>query len=192
MKQQEQQEIEYLRKQKMIYDHYQKLEGMLQITQQNEYQEVNEAYSIQLQELEAKAEKDSRQKINSLAEYFSSTLKYLKEKHQSEQMNLQKEYQEMMNNALNLYTTQKMKLQNFIKSKQKLLRNEPLTKEEREKTLHAIQSLIGYKPTFDELRELARQLSESHYIALEKDDVASESSLIRWFEVNWEAINLYI
>lgn len=176
----------------MIYDHYQKLEGMLQITQQNEYQEVNEAYSIQLQELEAKADKDSRQKINSLAEYFSSTLKYLKEKHQSEQMNLQKEYQEMMNNALNLYTTQKMKLQNFIKSKQKLLRNEPLTKEEREKTLHAIQSLIGYKPTFDELRELARQLSESHYIALEKDDVASESSLIRWFEVNWEAINLYI
>lgn len=82
-----------------------------------------------------------------------------------------------------------MELKNFLDSRIYMSCYKQLTEEKRETILNAIESAIGHKPTFDELKELARQLNESHYIILEREDFESESSLIRWFEINWKAIN---
>lgn len=210
MDQQNQMEKDQQMKLKLYQNDIQTKEEKLKESQQKEYselfqylkneeQKVNKDYSRQLKELEEKEfiyendaekiEENRKQKINSLTEYFNSAINYLHEKHQSEQLKLQKESQELMDKVMTYHTKQKMELKNFLDSRIYMSCNKQLTEEKRETILNAIESAIGHKPTFDELKELARQLNESHYIILEREDFVSESSIIRWFEINWKAIN---
>lgn len=122
MDQQNQMEKDQQMKLKLYQNDIQTKEEKLKESQQKEYselfqylkneeQKVNKDYSRQLKELEEKEfiyendaekiEENRKQKINSLTEYFNSAINYFHEKHQSEQLKLQKESQELMDKVIN-------------------------------------------------------------------------------------------
>lgn len=128
----------------------------------NEEKKINESYSQQMQQLK-QSEENHQENKKQLIEYFHKSLRFLGQKHQSEQ----EEFQEICKGKnLNLHDKQKIE-RNKIKNPHKL-------EEKRKKILRTLASYIATRPSFLELKDSEIDRSNLSDIMIECDDVASE------------------